>query len=123
MGKRHFQCQPKPRDVKYPKSGIQPAAKPGNLSTTPLCGPRHILIHQSNMLTEEGELDIQTAHLLCPKESNHVSLQEISSFQSSAADENVWAVSSVGACPAAGECMQVLSYVNILVSIRNFFML
>lgn len=36
-------------------------------------------------------LDTHTAHVLCPKEGNHVSPQEISSFQSSVADENVWA--------------------------------
>lgn len=36
-------------------------------------------------------LDTQAAHLLYPKESSHVSLLEISSFQSSVADENVWA--------------------------------
>lgn len=30
-------------------------------------------------------------------------------------------LSSTGACPAAGECMQIFSYVNILVCNKKFF--
>lgn len=33
----------------------------------------------------------------------------------------MFGLSSMGACPAAGECMQILSSVNILVCNKTFF--
>lgn len=109
--------------LEYRKSHIQPAAKPGTLSTTPLCGPRHILMHQSNMLT--GERDVQCPrhrlHTCCvPRRATMDHFRKFLLFRVQL-HMNMCGLSSMGAFPAAGECRQILSYGNTLVCNKKCF--